>query len=137
MPTPFRRADCSRLRAALCAPAPCSLPALADVTLCCAALTNALVLELLSHAKQLGTPNVRVAELLLSRSCVLRIGLGDAVAVARELSRLENVYSKQTRRGGYWKPLDEVCRHPSCLLPVTSLHSCFQATAVTPIGWTL
>jgi hypothetical protein len=85
MPTPFRRADCSRLRAALCAPAPCSLSALADVTLCCAALTNALVLELLSHAKQLGTPNVRVAELLLSRSCVLRIGLGDAVAVAREL----------------------------------------------------
>jgi hypothetical protein len=119
MAAPFRRADCSRLRAALCSPAPCPLPELADGTLCCVALTNAIVLELLSHAKQLGAPNKRVAELLLSNSCVLTNDLSDT-AIVRELSRLEKTYSKQGRRAGYWKPLDEVCAHVlGCLFLVT------------------
>lgn len=132
---PYRRLEFTRLRTALCSPAPCPLPELADMTLCCVALTNALVLELLSHARRLGTTTKRVAELLLSCSCVLTSGLRDAKAVTRELSRLEDTYSKETRRGRSWNLLDEVCVHMlACLLLVTSPHSCFQATDVTPIG---
>lgn len=120
MNAPFRRPQLVHLRAALGSPAPCPLPVLADVTLSCVTLTNALVLELLSHAKQLNTPALRVAELLLSSSCVLSSGLVDPQVVRVELSRLENAYSKHAKSGKYWAPLDEVCEH--VLLPFVEPH---------------